>query len=441
MKNLFLIVLFFFSLAMFGQKDSTYMKSMIKKYYDAIRDPKEESDNAHKISNDFDNEKFKKSIYVPKIISFKELETSTSYIDARVRQKSNKNNKILLTPSASNAFFASEVSSYVTSSKDLTFQKAYAVLNTADKTLFLGGTFDTRDKETDAVSHLITTGIKAKVDDDFSAIYKNGKLQNDLGVSLKYHYIWNGSIYYEDEQQEEKINSFRVNVIEKLVNESIYDNPSDNKAEIDFYKKIAEEEIDYLRKFRLYSLSTDYWISIETYMPVSPRQYELLPDISTTESKKENFYPWYITAGFTKYWKWSSGQSCYISGFGNVKNNNNIETEALTKYTLPIYSPDNSSLIEDNKTVYGGDFKQFITPSLSAEFVSFFVLEGTFGFSSGVDKTFGEYDTLNWKLGIPFSLKDKDEKPSVNFEVVWKEVNKDHFVGINVGFTFGKFIQ
>ena len=63
------------------------------------------------------------------------------------------------------------------------------------------------------------------------------------------------------------------------------------------------------------------------------------------------------------------------------------------------------------------------------------------GISSGIEKTFGQYDTLNWKLGIPVTLKDKDGKPSVNFEMVWKEVNKEHFVGVNVGFTFGKTIQ
>ncbi|KFF03174.1 hypothetical protein B0A68_10480 [Flavobacterium reichenbachii] len=421
MKNLFTLLLLSFVTVLFAQNDPPeYIKNAVDKYY---RD----------IGISIDRTK------LPKI----EFLNSD---DKNIRQQNanGKDGKMLLTPAAINHFFASEISSYVTSSKDLTFQKAYAVLSTSDKTLFLGGTFDTRKDDTDAVSFLLTTGIKAKVDDDFTSIYKNGKLQNDLGFIIKFHWIGNGSIYYEGEQ-EEKMSTFRENAIEKLIKEAVYDNASDDKTtkekQTDFYKKIAKEEVDYIRKFRLYTLSTDHWFSFETYIPVSPRQYEIINDISTTDVKKENFYPWYITAGATKYWKWSSGKSCYISGFGNIKNNNTIETEALTKYTLPVYSPENSSLIEENKTVYGGDFQQFITPSLSAEFVSFFVLDGTFGFSSGVDKTFGKYDTLNWKLGVPFSLKDKEGKPSVNFELVWKEVDKDHFVGINVGFTFGKFIQ
>ncbi|SHM03029.1 hypothetical protein [Flavobacterium chilense] len=433
MKKIFTLLLLSFSLLMFAQNDPPkYIKDAVDKYYRDIG-INEKDNSINKLID---------STIIPQVIMI--TGAKSNFITALVRQQNDKGSKLLLTPSALNQFFASEISSYVTSSKDLTFQKAYAVLSTADETLFLGGTFDTRKDETDAVRFLITTGVKGKVDDDFTSIYKNGKLQNDLGFNIKFHYIGNGSIYYEGEQ-EEKMSTFRENAIEKLIKEAVYDNVSDDKTtkekQTDFYKKIAKEEVDYMRKFRLYNLSTDHWYSVETYIPVSARQYEILNDISTTQVKKENFYPWYITAGATKYWKWSSGQSCYISGFGNIKNNNNVETETLTKYTLPVYSPQNSFLIEENKTVYGGDFQKFITPSLSAEFVSFFILDGIFGFSSGIDKTFGKYDTLNWKLGIPFSLKDKEGKPSVNFELVWKEVNKDHFVGINIGFTFGKFIQ
>ena len=435
MKKLFTLLLLSFGALMFGQnKHPEYIKNAVYDYY-------------QNIGITIDTTK------LPKIV----IPDSNS-TNIRQGNDNEKNKKIRLTPSALNHFFALETSSYVTSSKDLTFQKVYAVLSTSDKTLFLGRTFDTRKKETNAVSFLIATGFRAKVDDDFTSIYKNGKLQNDLGFVLKFHLIGNGSIYYEDEekgeQQKKALSSSRDRITEKLIENNFGDDKTSDEKETDFHKKtdkekekdfykkiIAQEEVDFMRKFRLYNLSTDHWFSFETYIPVSPRQYNIISDITGTEVKKEDFYPWYITAGATKYWKWSGGESCYISGFGNIKNNNNVETEALTKYTLPVYSPQNSSLIEENKTVYGGDFQQFITPSLSAEFVSFFVSNSKFGLSAGVDKTFGKFDTLNWKLGIPFSLKDKEGKPSVNFEVVWKEVDKDHFVGINVGFTFGKFIQ
>lgn len=420
MKKLFTLLLLSFGALMFGQNDPPeYIKNAVYDYYRDI--------------NAIDSTEHPRSAFT--------IVNSHNLLQQNYNEK---NKKIRLTPSALNHFFASEISSYVTSSKDLTFQKAYAVLSTSDKTLFLGGTFDTRKEETNAVSFLITTGFKGKVDDDFTSIYKNRKLQNDLGFVIKFHLIGNGSIYYEDEkaeEQEKELSSSRNKIIEKLIENNVADDISTKEKQTDFYKKIAKEEVDFIRKFRLYSLITDHWFSFETYLPVSPRQYNIISDITGIEVKKEDFHPWYITAGATKYWKWSGGESCYISGFGNIKNNNNVETEALTKYTLPVYSPQNSSLVEENKTVYGGDFQQFITPSLSAEFVSFLILDGTFGWSAGVDKTFGKYDTLNWKLGIPFSLKDKEGKPSVNFEVVWKEVDKDHFVGINVGFTFGKFIQ
>lgn len=451
MKKLLTFLMFCFGVAVWGQQKDIpdYMAKAVRNYYSDIgmsSYPELKSDSLQSILNDsvvVNNQK----LYVPVPARF--TNAIGNFIVARDRQSQADNaigekKKMLLTDAALNTFFASEISSNVTSSIDLTFQKAYAVLSTSDKTLFLGGTFDTRDKETDIVRFLLTVGIKAKVDDDFATIYKNGKLQNDLGVNLKFHYIGKGSIFYTDDQAK-KVNTFRDNLIGKLLKETVYDDAADQKSNDekadDFYKKIAQAEVDYIRKFKLYNMSTDHWLTFETYIPVSPRQYNVIADITTTDSKKEDFYPWYVTAGATKYWKWSNDMSVYLSGFGNLKNNNNIETEGLTKYTQPVLSPENSSLIESNKTVYGGSFEQFITPTLNAEFASFLILKGTLGISSGIEKTFGQYDTLNWKLGIPVTLKDKDGKPSVNFEMVWKEVNKEHFVGVNVGFTFGKTIQ
>lgn len=48
-------------------------------------------------------------------------------------------------------------------------------------------------------------------------------------------------------------------------------------------------------------------------------------------------------------------------------------------------------------------------------------------------------------MGIPVSLKDKDCKPKVNFELQWKEINtftsSDHIVGVSVNFLFGDMIN
>ncbi|WP_202703802.1 hypothetical protein [Flavobacterium sp. UGB4466] len=417
------------------------MKNSINQYYNDIgKIKKDKSEIAEPVKMaDPETEKLVFSLQIPSIIQNAGAEEN--FKSAFRKQHLNKKNTILTTPAVTHSFFASEISSYTTSSKDLTFQKTYAVLSTSDKTLFLGGTFTLRcDKEL-PIKNLFSIGLKAKVDDDFSSIFKNGNLNKDIGINVKYHFIANGSIYYEDNQLK-MINEFREQIINKLSKENLYSKSLDESIKKeDFYNSIAEQEVDYIRKYRLYEKKTDWWISTEFYLPVSPRQYEIIKDISTTDHQKENFYPWTFTTGATYYTKYSKGLSYYVSLFGNIKNNNNIETDALTKYTLPVYNSQNSSLIEKNLTVYGGDFQKFLTPSISGECISFFLFDQAMGLSTQIEKTFGDFDTVNWKLGIPVSLKDKDGKPTVNFEIAWKEVNKDHFIGINVGLTFGKFIK
>lgn len=60
--------------------------------------------------------------------------------------------------------------------------------------------------------------------------------------------------------------------------------------------------------------------------------------------------------------------------------------------------------------------------------------------SASVERTFGKYATTNWKVGVPFCLRDKDDKPTVNFELQYKQVNNDRLIGIRVGFVLGKFV-
>ena len=41
-------------------------------------------------------------------------------------------------------------------------------------------------------------------------------------------------------------------------------------------------------------------------------------------------------------------------------------------------------------------------------------------------------DDLNWRLGIPVSLKDNEGKSKINFELVWREISKLHSFGLSI---------
>lgn len=402
---------------------------------------------------------------IDEIDTVEELKSFTTQIYLQDIQESQKlfNDKML------NVLFADEVGAYVNDSKDLSLQKTYFTISTADKTLFIGHTFDFRDKKIKKLSHILTIGVKAALKDDFSTIFKNGEANDDIGFNFKYTYIGRGIIDYGkygdvierlrgdiiEEKFNDEINKYLKEggdfESEKILNNTLLGGDSqqlDNKLKQvitakaeQVYGKMAETEVEYLRKNKFYNYLWDHWVTFETYIPVTEKNYNVISDINTITYKAQKFYGWKALLGYTSFWKTSKGNVWYLSGFGTVFNNNNIETEVLSGFTLPEMDATNPNLIKRNTDVFVGNFDAFVTTSLKAEMVSLLFFDGTFGLSASIEKNFGEYDATNWKLGMPFSLKDKEDKPTVNFELQWKEVNKNHFVGIGVGFAFGKFIK
>ena len=70
--------------------------------------------------------------------------------------------------------------------------------------------------------------------------------------------------------------------------------------------------------------------------------------------------------------------------------------------------------------------------------------KNTIGISPSIEKNFGTYDGINWKIGIPISLKDKEWKPTVNFVLQWKEnktlTSSQHLIGFSTSFFFGDLL-
>ncbi|MCP4052310.1 MAG: hypothetical protein GY739_04430 [Mesoflavibacter sp.] len=370
-----------------------------------------------------------------------------------------------------NIFFAEEVSSYIGESKDLSLKKSYAVLSTADKSLFLGRSFVMfRNEDTEKLTHLFTVGVKAKLEDDFSSfLSKDRNLENEIGITAKYTWIGRGIINYgcyEDEirrLQNEIIIKNKSASVSKNVKDDTYENELKEHATIygadsnrhkefekkfyenkykSYYKEISEELIDRIRKDKLYSHLWDHYATFELFAPVS-RNFYTVYSTPTSSKEDEAFYPWKINLGYTNFLKTSSGKTLYMSLFGSVFNNNTIlsELDLINITTIQSVNPLNSSMISTS-SAYLGDFDTFPTGSIKGEFVSYLFKKGTFGVSGALEQYVGEqYHPLNWKLGVPFSLKDKEGNPTINFELQWKEVNSEHYLGIGVGLAFGKFIN
>lgn len=296
---------------------------------------------------------------------------------------------------------------------------------------------------------------------------KDGKAQNEIGLNFKFTKVNRGSINFTG--YKEAILDYRKTIVYPKVQKAIdtyvagtyktdkqkvtilngtpdYSltksrNELFKNKEEEFYEMIAVEEINFLKEFKAYKSFKDSWWSIEAFLPVTEKEYTLITDEVNGFTLDKSFRPWTLSGDFNYLYKRSGGLAILFNLRGEIFNNNNIDTKRLTPFTLLNNLESNEDLQISTQSVYSGIFRDFVTSNVEAGFTSFFLLDGFTGISASVEQNFGDFDAVGWKLGIPFSLKDKKGKPSVSFELQWREQNKEHLVGIAVGYSFGKFLQ
>lgn len=383
-----------------------------------------------------------------------------------------------------NILFADQVSKYFNGGSDLSLQKFYSSIEAEDSSLSFGVNFDPREEsKLKKLTWLFSAGFKAKSDSKFSTFVKNGKLDNsDLGITGKVTLIGRGIINFKEKTKgqktvlnrkeiikknreklltnyEEKMNKyFKEDYVKDLDSlKLVYDPKYNSEAKFaekekkfilnkneKYYQKIAEDEISFIQKNKLFKYVWNHWGTIDFLIPIGQKSYKYaLNDSSPDKQKSTNFYPLKITGTYTHLFKWSSGQSLYLTGQVAAFNNNNVladKTDATTFQTITAQSPIQQAVSTEDVYVLANGFDRFYTGVVRFETV--FFVTNWIGISPAIEKNFGQYyHRTNWKLGIPFSLKDKEGKPSINFELQWKEVNKDHLVGIGASFLFGKFFN
>ncbi|MAO36757.1 MAG: hypothetical protein CMP12_12780 [Zunongwangia sp.] len=214
---------------------------------------------------------------------------------------------------------------------------------------------------------------------------------------------------------------------------------------LEFYKEIAEAEIDYAKDKKLITGSRYGWLSFEYYFAIT--QTQLTTSIDSVNTTKHDFRAWRASVSYNylwnfvtdTFWKDFSIKPSFLVSYFNT--NNFIASGNTTNIFQPILRVSESQqVLGTSEAVYLGDFNTFKAFAFKGGLSSLF-FNNTIGLSASYELTTGEITNQNWKLGIPISLKDKKNKPTVNFEIQWREINKEHMLGISVGYNFGKFVQ
>lgn len=382
------------------------------------------------------------------------------------------NNKML------NIIFADKVGTAFGGTNDLSLQKFFASLDAGENSISLGGNFQNRKTELEPLIWVYTGGLKMKAKDKFTTFYKNGDFQeNSVGAFFKLTYIKRGTInfnnlnynkktihrskaiqayrnhlYTDYEKKAVQLNREEADAIKnkladlrKNSSEAPQDSTVFNKKSEELYIAMAKEEIKYIEDNTLYKSLKTWYFSADIYFPFGMTEYKTTNDITTSLSNKGIYsFSTSITANHMRIY--SSGKSFFLKIRGTLKNLDNITVDGLTTtpFQTSAIGANNVSVITNVDDGYITNFEKFLTASLAIEPAMFF-LNSSVGISPAIEFNAGKYCKTNWKLGIPVSLKDKEGKPKVNFELQWKEVNtftsSDHIVGVSVNFLFGEMIN
>jgi hypothetical protein len=371
-----------------------------------------------------------------------------------------------------NVFFANKLNTYLSEASDISTSKAYALLDNADGRLFIGGTFNPTGSLTQFKRLLITAGAKANVKDGFAGIFSNKEFNNDIGFSLKFTVVGKGTISYDPNPNVHKNkvaskraylqNKFINDIDEKVTAEKVsYGAAITGAITTQFVadetetaiEEFAKEEATYITTKKLFNTAYSWWLTFDGYCPVTKSEYDIVADLKKTVITTEGYKPWQFNIVYSNFWeknKWGGKIPLIPKGTtlltfkGAVVGNNSVLAEMLDSYSYDKYLVqaqviDTQFLAKlKTTTVYNGKFEKFVTARLSGRCV--YMPFGFIGISAAAEKNFGTLDNLNWRLGIPFSLKDNEGKTKVNFEVVWKEVQKNHTIGLSIGLPIGKDI-
>ncbi len=384
-----------------------------------------------------------------------------------------------------NRFFANEITSFASSIKDQSIEKYFLNANTDLKMLSIGRSFDFRDVIPDKdrrnlakLSDVLTVYVQSGLENGFATVYAKNKTEdkyefsNNLGVGFRFTHFFGGHIWVCNDRQadinyvrdalvapyiaSEIKSSFGAAAIHtEAVNREIREeraiallNGKDedeaqakvyNKKYYELYGKIVDKEAELFKKTKAYTFAYTWWVSGEIFKPLTDKIINsTLDSVVVNENRVREWRAEISLHGLLTH---SSGTSLRAKfTYSRFSTNNFLISNASTISIQDFVDmTDTTSVINSTKAAYYGLFEEKNATTFRGEAALLF-LNNTIGLSGGYEK-YRHFDIENWKLGIPISLKDKDNKPTVNFEIVWREWNKQHVIGINAVYSFGKFIK
>jgi hypothetical protein len=332
----------------------------------------------------------------------------------------------LISNRAMNVFLSEAVGYYLSSPDDLTLYKNSVVANAAEGSLAIYHNLRQAPGTDERIGSFLSIGASANVADAFTAASEGRHYNNRFGLLVKQTWIGNGKTTYTEGQQK-IMKALRAGILHSLELE-IRKKAADLEASLDAWnaddvpgqdlaaaKQIArqkfnadlqaEYEFEFARRqsealartFN-YAVIAVNWTSLSLYVPLVTENFSTAPDL-TSGPVTRHAYPLHFNITHTRLWEGSQFGRLYATLAGDLTLSNSRDGYGLDK----------------TGDLYTGDYKNFLTPALTAQAV-YFPRDSHIGISLHLEQNFGSYRALNGRLGIPVVLINKKAEPSVNFE-------------------------
>lgn len=381
---------------------------------------------------------------------------------------------LLFTNKMMTVLFEKNVGTSFGGSNDLSTKKYFTTLNATDNSLAIGANFSNREDKLEKLKWIITTGVKFKASDGLSVVIENGDIQeNNISLTASFTTIGRGIINYNKEIVTEKIKQHRIierKLMEfktKVFNENELkkakelsrikfqrqdDLITDKEEKVlrdiiekkykDLNRELIDNELAVLKANRDNYILRNWWLNGSIVLPIGVNKYNTTNTLNFPLRAQE-FYAFEILSSLNYIILKNDNTSWFLKARGTIKNNNNILVNNLTSTTFSTFSTgfNNNQVATGSRNGYITNYSEFLTASLYLE-PTYFFHKNIIGISPAIELNMGKYNAINWKIGIPISLKDKNGKPVLNFELQWREDKtfngSRHIVGISTSFLFGK---
>lgn len=395
-------------------------------------------------------------------------------------------------------FFAKKIAFYLSGSNDLSLFNNYAVLDFGEDKAKIGWNINASKPESSRISDIWTIGLQAAVAKNFATFFSDKKLNNDIGIDLKYSHIFRGSIWFDKNVQMQKLvaGKPKTNPQKLLMNEKRILIATSLKMELDkkwddyekyikalekeypggnFIAAEQKEKAEAIRKKILesyfedelgqledpeneaYNKSSVQWISIKSFVPVTKNTYSGTSNLNQTPvdliARK-----WSFGFNYSSLKEYKRNKLFLNAGIEVFKSNSvdarKMEELSLEKYKLISTVADTSTIATlASDQIYFGSYETFWTPSLKGQLVYYPSWSQKLGIDLSLIKKFGKDQALDFVLGFPITLTGQDGDSPVNIILQLKisdinnknepekKIREKTQIGFTVGLPFNSILK